>query len=114
MENKDTKKNKYKANRKRLIELSKALKALVNEGACETINEALIQTYMEDNPEIEKFKTFNKWKEEGKKIIKGSKAYLLWGKPVKSKQSASDDEEEEYSFFPLSYVFSNTQVESPS
>ena len=95
-------------NRKKLKELSKIAKIAVKEGAFSTVNEALKSAYIEENEEIKEFNTFNQWAKIGKKVKKGAKAFLLWGQPRKVEQ---DEENDEFTFWPLCYVFANTQVE---
>lgn len=109
----ETKVSRYKENRELLKELSAPFKALKKEGAIDSINSALIEMYKEQNPEIKEFKTFNQWIDEGKKILKGSKAYLVWGSPrpfTPEKSEVKEDEQEEQEFFPLCYLFSNLQT----
>jgi len=56
------------------------------------------------------FNTFWQWKDENKTIIKGSKASIIWGQPRTKTQEINGQEVDEYSFFPLCYLFSDTQV----
>jgi hypothetical protein len=58
-------------------------------------------------------KTFKQWKDEGRRIKKGSKSYILWGRPVRSKKKETETEPESknYKFFPIVYLFSAEQVE---
>lgn len=66
------------------------------------------------------FKTFHEWKKEGATIIKGSKAFLIWGQPRKAtkKQEApepnADPTEEQYKLWPLCFLFSDKQVFMPT
>ncbi len=112
--NKDTKrtrKEQYKMKRLALIQLSQGIRIMVKEGMYNTVNEGLAETYMEANPEIEEFNTFNQWKELGYTIKKGSKAFLFWGQPRKISQiPEGSNEPEEYKYWPLCYLFANTQV----
>lgn len=108
---KNTRKEQYMANRRRLIELSQGIRLAVKEGAYDSVNEGLREFYMEQNPEIEEFNTFWQWKDEGATIKKGSKAHLFWGQPRKVNQAAEgSDEPEEYKYWPICYLFDNTQV----
>ena len=108
---KTTRKEQYKENRKKLIALSVAIRALVKEGEFDTVNEGLRETYMEQDTEIDRFNTFWQWKEYGYTINKGSKAYLFWGQPRKAEQvPEGSDEPEEYKYWPICYLFANTQV----
>jgi len=108
----------YKENRKNLIDLSKTAKILVQEGECSTVNEALIEIYKETHPEIKEFNTFNNWKKLGKMIKKGAKAFLVWGQPVKGKgkqeetttPNSAEISEDDYKYYPLAYLFADTQV----
>lgn len=63
------------------------------------------------------FKTFNEWKKEGATVKKGSKAYIIWGQPLKKQkdeqpeQQKSDEKKPmKDDFYPLCYLFSNEQV----
>ena len=109
-----TKKEIYKEKRKSLMEISKPIQAMVKEGAYATVNEGLAEIYKEENPEIEKFNSFQQWKNAGKTILKGATAYLFWGQPTEYSQEEMDEnsteEEKKMKYFPLCYLFSNLQV----
>jgi hypothetical protein len=109
---KTDKQEQYKENRERLISLSLVARELVKMGEFDRVNEAIIEgIYKEESPEIEDFKTFGQWKHEGKTIIKGSKAFLVWGQPRKVEQTPEGSTEpSEYKYWPLCYLFSNMQV----
>lgn len=110
-DSKTTRKEQYIENRKKLIALSQGIRLLVKEGAFDTVNEGLREMYEESAPEIEEFNTFNQWKELGYTIKKGSKAHLFWGQPRKYEQTPEgSDEPEEFKYWPLCYLFDNTQV----
>jgi hypothetical protein len=104
--------------RKFLRKLSDSVSSLVEAGEFNNINEAVIDTFYKDGDHTQ-FKTFNDWKTEGYSIIKGSKAFLVWGKPKrvqdseKAKEQGKDEptEDRERDFFPLAFLFSNAQVE---
>ncbi len=100
-------------NREALKAISQPLKPLIKEGAFNTINEALIEiVYKKDGHET--FNTFNQWKHLGYTVKKGAKAFILWAQPVSLPVSKSEEKEEseadEFSYFPLCYLFSNLQV----
>ena len=67
---------------------------------------------------ITDFKKFHEWKQQGASVIKGSKAFPIWGQPVgKQKEEEAKNKgenytasEEENEHFPMCYVFSNLQV----
>lgn len=112
--NKDTKESRkaqYMEKRKTLIALSQTIRAMVKEGVYSTVNEGLREFYTEQNPEIEKFNTFNQWREQNCTVKKGSKAYLFWGQPRKVEQvPEGSTEPEEFKYWPICYLFANTQV----
>ena len=102
----------YEKNRLLLRELSLSLRALIKEGVFSTINEALIDHY--ENDGHKNFKTFNQWKKDGKSIIKGSKAFFVWGTPKDIPHPDPESDDEEFKYFPLCYLFSENQVEKRS
>ena len=84
--------------------------------ASRTINYMLLN-HMYQTEGATEFNTFKQWKEQGATIKKGSKAFLVWGQPV-GKQRAKEapekgqqtDEEDNYKYFPICYLFSDRQV----
>ncbi len=113
-----TSKLSYSEKRDNLKALSKIAQVAIKECATEaqTVNEYIVDYYKSENPKIKEFNTFNQWKEKGFKIIKGSTAFVVWGSPRKGKlnepvKKTDGSEEDEFEFFPLCYLFANTQVE---
>jgi len=116
--------NKYQERRLKLSEISRQAKELQKELIAKAktpqgkerialmrVND-LILKYIYDTEGATEFKTFWQWKAEKKRIKKGSKAFVLWGrKRNKTSQDDNGEEQNEYSFFPLVYLFSNLQVE---
>jgi hypothetical protein len=109
--------SKYHQRREQLKQLSAAAKMAIKMGAtpCERVNEWLLEYYRELDPDISEFNTFFQWKQKGYSIKKGSKAYVIWGSPVKGKNQEPADEDpgsgdDEYRFFPLCYLFADNQV----
>jgi len=103
----------YKMRRENLKQLSRTLQLQMKSGAADfdSVNEGLIQLYTADG-EHSTFKTFQQWKDEGKFIIKGSKAFVIWGSPRKAvRPEAEEGEDDEFKYWPLCYLFSNKQVE---
>jgi hypothetical protein len=102
--------NAYKVRRENLKELSRRLKLGMKSGAIDaaSVNDALIQFYTADGHK--EFKTFNQWKELGKSIIKGSKAFVVWGSPQAIQHPDPESENDEFKFWPLCYLFSDKQV----
>jgi hypothetical protein len=106
----------YKMRRENLKQLSRVLQLQMKSGAADfdSVNEGLIQIYSANSEHII-FKNFQQWKEEGKFIIKGSKAFVVWGSPKKTpKPEAEEGETDEFKYWPLCYLFSNKQVEDKS
>ena len=108
--------------------LSEEVKDLVDDGTFPTINDAIMETlYKQGNHKV--FNTFMGWKRIGKKVKKGEKAFLLWGRPKdqhgnpvtdreennqeeqEAETAVKDPTEENYKFYPIAYLFSNAQVE---
>lgn len=102
----------YEEKRNDLIAISQPFRNAVKVGEIHTINEAVIELYKKQNPDIKEFRTFNQWKKIGKSIIKGSKAFAVWAQPTKIKHPdpVKAKEDEEFQYFPLCYLFANTQV----
>ncbi len=106
----------YQIRRDELKSLSRIVKMGMKSGAIDaaSVNDGLIQLYAVDGHEV--FNTFFQWKTLGKSIIKGSKAFAVWGSPhdVKSHQqpvaAETEGEEDEFKYWPLCYLFSNLQV----
>lgn len=61
------------------------------------------------------FNTFKQWKEQGRTIKKGSTAFAIWGQPIrpKVKSETKEEEQDEYKYFPMCYLFSNLQLVEP-
>lgn len=100
-----------KAKRATLKELSSKASLLVKSGAYDTINQALVAIYAtRGHTEIHSFKH---WLTLGKVVKKGEKALLLWGEPRKTgkQEKQEGQEDDEYKFWPLAFVFSQLQVE---
>ena len=111
---KSDRKEQYLKNRKTLIELSQAIRLAVKEGAYDSVNEGLKEIYTEQNPEIQEFKTFWQWKADGATVRKGEKAFLIWGQPRQVSQvPEGSTEPEEFKYWPICYLFANTQVYQP-
>ena len=104
---------KHRERRDELKALSKVAKLAITMGGEErTVNEILITMYTD--AENKEFQTLQQWSAKGYKVKKGSKSFLVWGKPKnrqneETKKTTSDEDEEK--FFPLCYLFSNAQVE---
>lgn len=75
----------------------------------ESVNAVLINWLTNDTHQ--EFNNFWAWKKKGFKVKKGEKAFFVWSKKMKSKDKESQDEDKEFSFFSIAYLFSNAQVE---
>ncbi len=96
--------------RNELKELSKAIKPIAKQLNLK-LNDAILNYYKEDT-QAKSFHTFGEWKKEGYKINKGSKGFKIWGKPVALKKSEikEEDNKKSSSFFPVAYLYNETQV----
>lgn len=76
------------------------------------VNEVILNVMYKDG-EHQEFETFKNWKEKGYQVKRGSKAFFIWSKPRKAKKEKAEEgkEKDEYKFFGLAYLFSNSQVE---
>ncbi len=90
--------------RAQLRQLSQAVAPLVKEGKFPNVNTAILDTYKKDGHQF--FRSFEEWKKAGKQVIKGSKAFIIWGAPL-----PMGDVEESQKFFPIKFLFSNLQVQ---
>lgn len=104
--------------RERLKLLSLEVKDLVEDGTFETVNDAIMETLYKSR-EHRTFNSFMGWKQQGKLVKKGEKAFLLWSKPKhvpketipQADESEENKQEDEYRFYGIAYLFSNAQVE---
>ncbi len=104
-------KQEMKDKREALKEISGMIQQLVKTGVYTTVNEGLVDMYAkEGHTEIH---SFRQWLARGYVVRKGEKALLLWAQPksAPNKEKQTDGDKDEFSFFPLAYVFSQNQVE---
>ena len=103
--------DEMKAKRDSLKSLSRLIQHLVKEGVYSTVNEGLVDLYRQQGHE--EIHSFRKWIEKGFAVKRGEKALLLWGEPRKAakQEKKTEEEKDEFSFYPLAYVFSDKQVE---
>lgn len=102
-----------KTKREELRELSAIAKKFQSTSCAEmTINEILIKHFYTSEKDTE-FKTLHQWNKDGFNVNKGSKAFLIWGKPRatnKEQPQNQESDEDENEFYPICYLFSNAQV----
>lgn len=99
---------RYYEARAELRARSNAVKVLMQAGFYDSVNEGLLDMYTTD--EHTDFATFWDWKKQGKSVIKGAKGFPIWGRPVEKPQADPSAQEDEETFWPLCYLFSNAQV----
>ena len=105
-------KEEIKVKRDALKEMSRAVKMAIDQGAeFNTINEGLVALYREQGHT--ELHSFNQWLSKGFAVRKGERALLLWGEPRQAGkvEKPEGENEDEYKFFPLAYVFSQKQVD---
>ncbi len=108
-------------NRTLLQSISNKIAGLVENGDFEKTNDAIIAYYKAQNQEITEFKTFHDWLKQGFAVRKGEKAFLIWGKPLKKKETEKPQDVPndamtfndltDKKYYPICYLFSNLQVE---
>lgn len=102
-----------RAKRDELKSLSKGIKLLVKEGKYDTVNEGLIEFYGENGHK--NLKTIRQWNDINMSVKKGEHALLLWGSPKKKdktqERTTPEDEEKASEFYPLCFVFSESQIQ---
>jgi len=95
-----------------LKSLSIEAKAIIETEAPDLrVNDVLIEFYKND--EHQEFENFWQWKKKGFKVKKGEKAFFVWSKKHTGTEKAKNesDEDKEFRFFSIAYLFSNAQVE---
>lgn len=80
------------------------------QGLDKNINAVLIDMYTNEKHQV--FKTFKGWMQEKKKVKKGEKGFFVWSKKLKATdKTESAEDNKEFKFFGIAYLFSNAQVE---
>jgi len=101
---------RHEAARDLLKVLSNGVKHLVTMGEYPTVNSALVDMcYRRD--EHQTFNTFWQWKEQGRSVKKGARGFAVWGAPLQRPQDDPSAKVDEYTYWPLCWLFSNAQVE---
>ena len=81
-----------------------------------TINDIIIETFYK-NETHQEFKSFKGWIKKGFSVKKGEKAFLVWGRPKQENKNGEiepvieNEESENGTFYPISFIFSNAQVQ---
>lgn len=99
-------------NKERLLNLAKQIRekhpeTFSNGG----LNQYILNTYKQQTG-CKTFLTFKKWKEQGYTIIKGSKGFPIFSRPIgKIKQEKGKEaSQEEFSYFGTAILFNENQV----
>ena len=103
---------KDRAEKKQLLKLFsiQAKEMIELNGLDKNINSVLIDMYT--NETHKEFKTFKGWMAEKKKVKKGEKGFFVWSKKLKAAdKSEGAEDDKEFRFFGIAYLFSNAQVE---
>jgi len=114
MTKKEAAREKARAKRQALSELSRQVRPMVKEGFVPSVNEGLKVLYFGDS--IPELNTYRGWIEKGFQVNKGEKAFLFWGTPLdipdKEKQESEDitEDDKNIEFFPLCHLFALSQT----
>ncbi len=101
-------KNKYSERRDHLRKISDEVAELQKNGKIKTanLNEALLEFYS-GKKKNQVWMTLEQWQSASYSVRKGETAQMIWGKKV----SKTNESNEEFSYFPVVFIFNNTQVE---
>lgn len=77
-----------------------------------TLNSIIIEFFYKKGGHDD-FRTFKEWSREGKRVKRGEKGFIIWGRPlgVIKQEREEPTSEEDNKFFPVSHLFSNMQIE---
>ncbi len=112
----ENKKLTIQEKRNQLRQLSAAAKEIQKASGEElTINQIIIDAFYTDEKN-QIFKSFKGWIKEGYSVKKGEKAFFIWGRPRQENKEGEvkpviENDDDSSTFFPISYIFSNAQVE---
>jgi antirestriction protein ArdC len=103
--------NKYSERREQLRKTSNEVAELQKNGKIKTanLNDALLEFYS-GRKKNQVWMTLEQWQSAGYSVRKGETAQMIWGKKV----SKTNDAHEEFSYFPVVFIFNNTQVKRSS
>lgn len=88
----------------------KAKEIIENEGLDLRVNDFLLNWYRTN--EHQEFNNFWEWKKKGYSVKKGEKAFFIWSKKrTGTEKGEKPEDDKEFKFFSLAYLFSNAQVE---
>lgn len=84
------------------------------------INEVLLIMHRMETG-CSQFQTFKQWQEQGYKVKKGSKAFRVWGSPIRASKGAepeadkktdTEGDDQKYKFWPMCCLFNESQIEA--
>lgn len=121
-----TRKEIYQERRQKLCQLSAEYRAIrqskidnaktdaeAMRWANRTLNSFIVEDYQTQTGKGE-FLTFFQWKEKNRTIKKGEKGFPIWGQPVghrpEEKEKNGEPGPDDYKYFPLCYLFHESQV----
>jgi hypothetical protein len=101
-------KNKYSERREQLRKISDEVAELQKNGKIKATNQndALLEFYS-GKKKNQVWMTLEQWQTAGYSVRKGETSQMIWGKKVEKTNEAG----EAFTYFPILFVFSNTQVE---
>ncbi|WP_271407302.1 ArdC-like ssDNA-binding domain-containing protein [Tenacibaculum soleae] len=93
-----------------LKQLSQKAKALIQlKDLDKNVNAVLIDMYT--NETHNEFNTFKNWISKGYKVKKGEKGFFIWSKKLKGTEKKENEDDKDFKFFGIAYIFSNAQVQ---
>jgi hypothetical protein len=97
--------------REELKGISRIIQQAVKSGVYDSVNDGLAAMYAEQGHT--ELHSYRQWREKGFQVRRGSKALLFWGEPrtAQNHDKKTEKDKDEFSFWPLAYVFSQLQVE---
>lgn len=115
---------KQNPRRAELSALSMQVRPLVKAGQYDNVNEAILALYSEETG-VREWHTFQDWKQRGRYVKKGEKAFPIWATPRARKPEGgggnlgalaalSGAEPQGKPWFPVCYLFHAGQVEMRS
>lgn len=104
-------KNKYSERKEQLRKICGEVTELQKNGKIKTanLNDALLEFYS-GKKKNQVWMTLDQWQSAGYSVSKGETAQMIWGMKV----TKTNENNEEYSYYPVAYVFNNSQVERSS
>lgn len=81
--------------------------------ASRTLNSFIVEHYQEQFSQGD-FNTFHQWKDKGRTIKKGEKGLPIWGQPIghraEEREKNGEPEPNDFKYYPLCYIFHESQT----